>query len=305
MLQLGSNNGKPVGTLFTFLDNPDNHIKGANGVEIKAAVAAAADRNRKPSFLIRIIDEQGQVSGYNLFNKFYNGQAGCRHTGAEIADMVAETVAKMQAKVNGTVNIVPADRFAVTNKGLRGKKSRFNYFVAIMKAYADQDTNMKLSNLEQQLAGERDRKPLSEYGAFWDIVKGADLCCKDTYFKVGGQGNTFANDIFPVDHFGQGKDPVLLGGLTASPNCTYVSVYEPEQNQQQGSNQQPAPQQQPQQQYAQAPQQPAPQQQPQQQYAQAPQQQGGGYEQPPIDENDPFASLDCEQFDEEEFNAPR
>jgi len=252
MLQLGEKDGKPYGTMYTFLDNPKLHIRGANSGAIKEGVAQITSKLRKPSFLIRIIDDNKQVVTYNLFNKQWNTEAGRRMDGNEIASVLAQTVDKLQEKVSGTVDIVPADRFTVTTKGLSGKKSRFSHFAALQKSYLEEDTN-------------------------GDV----ELFCKDTYFRVGGVDNTFVNDLYPIDPYGKGQDPALLGGHSYSPDFTEVQTYDP--NEQESSEQGQGPVNEP--------------------IEQTPSNQSAAVM--GADEDDPFSAIDGESFDAEEPFAPR
>lgn len=198
LLQMGTTKDQATGaevhfgTLYTFNDQAPAHVLGNDGAAVKEELATVAGQLQNPAFLVRIVDADNQVVAYDFLRKsFYDKEAKARLDGAVIAEDVAGQVDKLLAENPGTVNIVPAERYSVSPESLKtgdNGKSQLPHFATAAMAFT------KKVNAE-------------EY----------DVFCKDTFYKTGGDRNQYVNGVYPIDRFGAGQDPVLLGGLTYSP----------------------------------------------------------------------------------------
>lgn len=191
-LRMFEKNGKHSGVMFVYEKDPQRHIRGANADAVQAALVKAAAEYRSPSFLVRLVDQSGQVVEYDQISKSYNKEAGRDMTPEEVAAHVTQKLKAMQDAIPGaSLNIMPADRYTVSPAGLtvdEQGKSQVTHFQTAAKAYMEEMEN-------------------------GDV----ELYCKDTFYKVGGDNLEFVNGVFPTDPFGPGQDPVLLGNLKYAP----------------------------------------------------------------------------------------
>jgi len=254
------------GTLYTFMDDPKHHIQGNDGQSVQGAVAQFADNAKKPAFLIRVVNDNGEVANLNLFQKTYNSDEKRDMTGEELSQALAERADELLKETPGTLNIVPANRLDVSPKGLQGdadKKGAVDHFKVLAKSYI-------------------------KVGKEGEI----DIFCKDTFYKKGGDNKEFVNDVYPVDPFGKGQDPALLGGLKYTPELAAAN----------GANDAPEDNNAAEQQQADAPaEQEAP---PAQASNETTDDNMDGDFEPP-DDDDPFVALDGEDFDDDDFPGPR
>lgn len=194
MLQMSHpNTSKPWGSFFAFEPAADKHLVGKTPVAVAAGIEAKATATNKPAFMVRLLDSNNQVVAYQLFSHFYIKDESRGMTPAEIAKNVCSQVAEMQAKfaLPTTVNIVPADYYKVSPKSLTADeqgKSQLPTFLAAAKAF-------------QQVCDDGE----------------IDLVAKAAWIKLGGDHNEFVNGVYPLEPFGPGVSPVLLGGLEYSP----------------------------------------------------------------------------------------
>lgn len=191
-LRMFEKNGKHSGVLFVYEKDPQRHIRGANADAVQEALVKAAAEYRSPSFLIRLVDESGQVVEYDQISKSYNKEASRAMTPEEIAAHVTEKIKAMQEATPGaSLNIMPARRYTVSPAGLtvdEKGKSQVSHFQTAAKAYVEELENGEV-----------------------------ELYCKDTFYKIGGDNLEFVNAVFPTDPFGPGQDPVLMGNLKYAP----------------------------------------------------------------------------------------
>jgi len=120
--------------MATYEINPEKHIVGQNTQELHAGIKAFAEQNKFPTFIIRLLDLNGNVLGYTSFWKTYWTEKSRNFTPTELADaLIAQTEQELQnySSVCG-FNVMPGQKYAVSPTQLRNanpKESALNYWV--------------------------------------------------------------------------------------------------------------------------------------------------------------------------------
>lgn len=181
----------PSGFLCVYDGNPENHVvsNAPDQHMFEAIKALLTEKNyQSPGFLVRKLDAAGTVIDYQEIKKNYNTDAGRPMTPVEQATYVRETI-KDLAGPETSYNLLPTEKITVSTKALMPDAkgdSQLTSFKAIEKAY------------------------------YKDVDGDRDILAKETWFKVGGDNNEFVNNVYPLDKFGSGFDPCLIGGLKYS-----------------------------------------------------------------------------------------
>lgn len=187
-----------------------NNIKTAKPDELAKVVAELVGNYRSPTFLVRGLNAAGEVIGYTLplnRNRERVEKDGAVTYVARSPESVGQVIAELaeqsiQLPEGGSYSILPAEQFQVSPKALTGdenSRSRKPAFMMAARAF-------------YEMAGE-DR----------------DYKVKEAYMKIGGEHGEFVGGIVPVDPYGKGSDPVLLGGLTYSAEFL-ASLEAPQEN---------------------------------------------------------------------------
>jgi hypothetical protein len=195
MLRMYEKKGVHRGTVYIYEADPAAHITGASAEELREGLAGAVESTTpgaKPGFLIRALDKEGNVVGFEQKSKYYHTAQERPMTPSEIAEVIADAAEGLKQTTGAaSLNIVPIDQIMVSAESLKADdkgRSQLGAFQGAEKAYV----------LPQ------------EDGSI-------ELCCKHSYMKLGGDQNQFVNGIYATDPYGPGDDPVLLGGLSYSP----------------------------------------------------------------------------------------
>ena len=186
MLTMGESDNGPYGTLKVYDCNVNNHIVADSFDKIGASVRdlLANSNYQKPGFLVRKMNENGEVIGFQTVMKTWNSVKGQPATTDEIADNL---VAALKEKANGeaSYNLLPYEQYQVSPKSL------------------ETDANGK-SQLPKFLTAEKAFYKENEEG-------GTVVYAKEVYAKLGGDNNEFVNAVHPVDRYGEGVSPLDIG----------------------------------------------------------------------------------------------
>lgn len=196
LLDLRENNGRHYGTVFSFNPREDKHIKGQSGSDIKDQVEEVAQNSViPPAFLVRFCDNEGQVVDYQMIVKQYNKDEDRPMNAEEMGEYLASYVDYAQNEKfegqNLNVNVLPAQRYIVSPKSLNveeGEKSSLDFFKNVKKSFVKELENGEI-----------------------------DIVAKEAWMKLGGDNGEFVNSIHVNEPFGEGVDPVLIGGLRYAP----------------------------------------------------------------------------------------
>lgn len=187
-------NGKPSGVVDSF---DPNGIRTAKREELASVIADLAKNYKRPSFIVRALDSQGDVIAFTTPIARHNEpkEEGGRTVwtprppekmGQEVA---AVALSRMRVPDDAVFSILPAEQYAVSPKSLiqdeRGR-SKLASFQATEKSY------------------------------YTAVGEDKDYHAKASYFKLGGDNNHMVAAIYPLDPYGPGSDPILIGGLKYS-----------------------------------------------------------------------------------------
>jgi hypothetical protein len=193
--------GKPYGLIRAYDTDPENHIT-ATAVDKKMyeSIKELLEKGEhtRPGFLIRMLNEKGEVFDFEEIIKDYNTNEGRPMTSDEQAKYVCRTLLDNMDRNGVTAasfNVLPMSKFSVSAKALEtdaNGKSKLNKFLAISKGF---------HKIHEMPDGEK---------AFEIFAKPALI-----QFSEDGQ---FVNKISTRDPRGPGMDPCLIGGLKVDPS---------------------------------------------------------------------------------------
>ncbi|MCA1788038.1 MAG: hypothetical protein LC657_18855, partial [Desulfobacteraceae bacterium] len=194
--------GNPYGIMRAYDTDEENHIT-ATAVDKKMyeAIKVLLDEGEhtRPGFLIRLLNENGEVFDFEEILKDYNTNEGRPMTSEEQAAYVCRTLLDNMTRNGVTAasfNVLPISKFSISAKALEtdaNGKSKLNKFLAISKGF---------HKVHEMPDGEK---------VFEIFAKPALV-----QFSEDGQ---FVNKISTRDPMGPGMDPCLIGGLKADPSA--------------------------------------------------------------------------------------
>ena len=192
----GKEQGNWRGKVYIFDSNAENHVAGK--VEHVADIAATAigtaqaSNTKDPAFCVRLLNENNELLSYGMpGGNFYNKDESRRMNDQEKVQHLTDGINKMLQEQPNTrsINIMNIERLSVSPKSLEANsdgKNQVKTFLAIEKAYNQEDE-----------AGEM------------------ETVCKATCLKLGGDNNAFVNGMWPIDPYGPGVMPELIGNVLA------------------------------------------------------------------------------------------
>lgn len=193
--------GKPYGLVRAYDTDPDNHITAtAVNKKMYESIKELLDKGKhiRPGFLIRMLNEKGEVFDFEEILKDYNTNEGRPMTSDEQAAYVCRTLLDNITRNGVTAasfNVLPISKFSISSKALEtdsNGKSKLNKFLAISKGFH------KIHDMP-------------------DGDKAFEIFAKPALVQFSEDGQ-FVNKISTRDPRGPGMDPCLIGGLKVDPS---------------------------------------------------------------------------------------
>lgn len=187
------NTGGHRGTFYDYHQGSIFTGKAPDGSDLASKVGAFYTGTPVSSFLIRALDEKGEVIGFRAVNKFFldDGDGATRSmTPKEAGDAVVAAAAQMNAP--GGYSVLPAARYPVSPKGISGDengRSKLAAFLAAERAYVTETDD------------------------------GQEVCAKMSFLKLSDpspNGMVYVNGVYAESPYGPGVDPLMIGGLRVS-----------------------------------------------------------------------------------------
>jgi len=212
MLDLQRNqDGKYFGALYTFIDEEDQMIEASttDHQEVHSQIKGLAEDFNAPAFMIRFVNENNEVEGVEFLRRKWHREESRPFEAEDYADHVMKYIESEKDKFpeNTRISIVPAERFIVSPLSINGdesgdSKTSLPHFQAAYKSLSKELDNGEVENM-----------------------------AKTTFFQMGGDNGEFVNSVHVVDPFGEGHDPVLIGGLSYSPHFSDEQMEQESQTQ--------------------------------------------------------------------------
>lgn len=180
---------------------------GKSADDLAAGAAGFVEKFPRATFLIRALNERGEVIGFRQISKLFvdDGNGATRlMTPAEVGKTVAEAAAQMNAP--GGYSVLPGLHYPVSRKALNGsdedsKKSMLSAFQAAERAFV---------------------KVVKEIDDGLEVQEVQSKRCFVKLSEPNDNGIVYVSGIYSEDPYGPGVDPLTIGGLRVSAELSAV-----------------------------------------------------------------------------------